>query len=542
MKLLSLYAPGFSLTAASALKANKTPAAYMSWFISGAERPAKTTVSLVSADLIAAACITFVFYLQLLAGIGLIVLHFTLGFTGGLALGAALILGLPFMVVLLTPLAVAAAKGIQAIFRPKALAKALLCNVLEAQVRKLRSKNNFTIIAVVGSVGKTSTKLATAELLKKVGARVRYQEGNYNDRLTVPLVVFGKTLPGLFNIPAWIKILVANNRALRRAYPYDVVVLELGTDGPGQIKQFSYLEPELAIVTAITPEHMEYFKTLDAVAAEELAVAAYADQLLINVADVPGKYLPKLPFMSYGGAHTDHGYSAVGKNLSLHGQELAAYYGGKKLFTRNIAFAGEHGGRIALAAIACADMLEYPHDKIANGLADLKPFAGRMRLFDGIKNTTIIDDTYNASPEAVSAALAVLSAESTATQRIAVLGSMNELGKTSKKAHEEIGKSIDPAKIDLVVTIGKEAEKYLAPAATAARNSVVSFVNPHEAGEYVREYATEGAAILFKGSQNGVFAEEAIKPLLRNKADAKKLVRQSAGWMKKKRKQFKLPL
>ena len=95
--------------------------------------------------------------------------------------------------------------------------------------------------------------------------RVRYQVGNYNDRLTVPLVIFGKSLPGLLNISAWFKILSENKKLIKADFPFDVVVVELGTDGPGQLNDFAYLQPDISVVTSVAPEHMEFFKTLDAV-------------------------------------------------------------------------------------------------------------------------------------------------------------------------------------------------------------------------------------------------------------------------------------
>jgi UDP-N-acetylmuramoyl-tripeptide--D-alanyl-D-alanine ligase len=177
--------------------------------------------------------------------------------------------------------------------------KGLLCTILESQVRRLRARHDFKVVAVAGSVGKTSTKLAIAHSLE-VSRRVIYQTGNYNDRLTVPLVLFGRQLPGLFNLPAWIKIIIENERTIRLPRFYDIAVLEIGTDGPGQIKEFSYLQPDISVVTAVTEEHMEYFKTLDAVAAEELKVCDFSKQVLINADDTPAKYLEGRNVLTYG--------------------------------------------------------------------------------------------------------------------------------------------------------------------------------------------------------------------------------------------------
>jgi UDP-N-acetylmuramoyl-tripeptide--D-alanyl-D-alanine ligase len=160
-----------------------------------------------------------------------------------------------------------------------------------------------------------------------------------------------------------------------------------------------------------------------------------------------------------------------------------------------------------------------------------------MQILPGVKGSTIIDDSYNASPAAVEAALDVLYAAK-APQRIAILGNMNELGDYSQEAHEEVGRYCQPDKLDLVVTIGADAEKYLVPAAREAGCRVEAFSSPYDAGRKVLSEMKTGAVVLAEGSQNRVFAEESLKILLDNPEDAKKLVRQSDYWMKIKRGQF----
>ena len=164
-----------------------------------------------------------------------------------------------------------------------------------------------------------------------------------------------------------------------------------------------------------------------------------------------------------------------------------------------------------------------------------------MQLLRGLENSTIIDDTYNASPLAVQAALTALMATE-ASQRIAILGSMNELGKTSAQAHEKIGSLCDSAKLDWVITIGEEAEKHLAPAALKNGCQVRSFLSPYQAGGFVHSILKPRAVILAKGSQNGVYAEEAVKVLLHSTEDEEKLVRQTPAWLKKKDDQFDRPV
>lgn len=421
------------------------------------------------------------------------------------------------------------------VLRAKPIGKSLLCNLLEKQVVQLRQKHQFALVAVAGSVGKTSTKLAIADALG-VARRVQYQTGNYNDRLTVPLIFFGHAEPGIYNVFAWAKIMLANRRMIKQDYPYDIVVVEIGTDAPGQMAKFAYLQPELGVVTSIAPEHMENFADVAAVADEELAVFDYCQRLLVNTEDVAPEYLTNREYVSYGGSDATYALKATNTSDRLGSQRVTFNLAGRKV-SESIDMVGLQGAKIALAAAAVASELALSEDDVTLALKHLRPFAGRMQILMGIQKSTIIDDTYNASPLAVKAGLDVLYATPT-KQRIALLGNMNELGEHSQKAHLDIGDYCDPAKLHSVVTLGGDANKYLAEAARAKGCEVKECISPYEAGEYIASVLQSGAVVLAEGSQNGVFAEEAIKPLLQNKSDEMKLVRQSDYWMKIKAKQF----
>ncbi len=156
----------------------------------------------------------------------------------------------------------------------------------------------------------------------------------------------------------------------------------------------------------------------------------------------------------------------------------------------------------------------------------------------GKKQSLIIDDTYNASPEAVIAALDTLY-ELPAKQKIALMGQMNELGKHSRTLHEEVGKHCDPKHLDLVVTLGRDANTYLAAAAEKRGCKVMRCPSPYHAADVIRPLLKKDTVILAKGSQNGVYAEEAVKALLADHRDVKKLVRQSRQWLKVKEQQFR---
>jgi UDP-N-acetylmuramyl pentapeptide synthase len=468
---------------------------------------------------------------QLTVGLSLLYAGFQYGLTGGTYFGAALAVSYPlvwahvlFILALVWNLA-----------HPKRYGKALLCQVLERQVRQLRARNDFTLVAVAGSVGKTSTKLAIARVLAQ-SKRVRYQEGNYNDRVTVPLVLFNARQPGLYNVWAWFRIYRKNRRKLREPYPFDIAVVELGTDGAGQMKDFAYLRPDITVLTAISEEHIEQFKSLEAVAQEELTVFDYSKQVLVNTDDVAAEYLTSYSYESYGLENKPAYHAKLTGKPTMKGQKVTLSLGGKKLTLQSQYF-GAQGAKIVLAAAALASMMQVDTKAIKSGAASLQPFAGRLQMLKGVQNSTLLDDTYNASPLAVKAALDVLYSMDS-PQRVAILGSMNVLGVVSSEAHKSIGQYCDPKKLKLVVTIGADAKKYLAPAAKKAGCKVKSFTSPIEAGKYVKKQLKKRAIVLAKGSQNRVFAEEALKPLLADSTDTARLVRQSGYWMKIKRSQF----
>ncbi|MBX4197607.1 UDP-N-acetylmuramoyl-tripeptide--D-alanyl-D-alanine ligase [Candidatus Saccharibacteria bacterium] len=416
----------------------------------------------------------------------------------------------------------------------KKLARRAVAAILGYQVRRLCKKNQIKVIGVVGSIGKTSTKLAIASVLK-AEFRVQYQTGNYNDLVSVPLVFFGGELPSLFSPMAWLAVFRRNQTVLRQLYPYDVVVLELGSDAPGQISQFKkFLKLEIGVVTAITPEHMAFFGSLDEVAKEELAIDQFSSLVLANKDLCDDKYLkPMGEHLTYGmGSGADYKLEASNGRISVSS-------GGQQLLYITDDDLSKPELYSMLAAVSVAYKLGMQPETIEKGLKNIKPVNGRMQKLAGINSSIIIDDSYNSSPEAVKMALDALY-KSSATQKIALLGSMNELGAYSETAHTEIGTYCDPVQLDSVVTIGKDANQYLAKAAELKGCKVHRFDSPYQAGEFIKSVIKPKAAVLVKGSQNGVFAEEAIKPLLANPDDQSKLVRQSAEWLKIKEQAFKV--
>lgn len=419
----------------------------------------------------------------------------------------------------------------------KQIARSLIILILGWQVRRLRRKHRFVIVAVAGSIGKTSTKFAIAQVLGSK-LRVRFQEGNYNDLVSVPLVFFGQPMPSLFNPLAWATVLFRCEQQIHRRYPYDVVVVEVGTDGPGQIAAFKrYLHADLAVVTAIAPEHMEYFADLDAVAKEELSIMQFSKQLLINTDLAAEEYVQLIPEGHTYSLRAPADYTISSFAFQADGVSFELDKEGHPLLQATHTGISEPHLYSLTAAVAVADIFGFTAQEIIQGLEHVRPVAGRMQRLEGVNGSVIIDDTYNASPEAVKAALETLY-RIAAPQKIALLGNMNELGPYSEAAHREIGAWCDPTQLNEVITLGPDANLHTAAAAEEKGCTVTRCNTPYEAGSRLQEIIVDGTVILAKGSQNGVYAEEAIKLILANPADSSKLVRQSEAWLKKKARNF----
>lgn len=421
----------------------------------------------------------------------------------------------------------------------KKTGKKILVRLLGWQVRRLANKNHtLKIIAVSGSVGKTSTKLAIAHVLSDK-VKVQYQKGNYNDALSVPLVFFGHKMPRIWNIPVWLKIIIKNEWLIHDGYPYDVAVVELGTDKPGDLSDFGrYLNPDITVVTSITEEHMEFFDNLEAVAKEELVPIGYSKKIFINISEIDAEFVPKAKnIFTYGTTKKAQNTAAAGRLDNALNRIVSVALKDKNSFTFKLPSPSKNQAMSALAAATVANELGFSVQSIKESLESLQMVPGRTQLLRGIHSSWLLDDTYNATLASMLSALELLY-EIDAYERIAILGSMNELGSFSQEAHKEVGSFCNPKKLSLVITIGHDAYHYLAPAAESAGCRVERFLDPVAAGQCAAENIKKNTVVLAKGSQNGIFAEEALKLLLAKEKDKTMLVRQSRAWIRIKRRQF----
>lgn len=411
---------------------------------------------------------------------------------------------------------------------------------LERYVRKYFKKHHPTLIAVVGSVGKTTTKTAIGTVLSSQ-FRIQLEPDNHNSPLSVPLAIMGVKYPPIelvHSVGTWRRVFKAMKKRVKAPQGVDVIIQELGTDHPGDLATYQkYLKPDITVVTSVSPEHMENFPGgLAEVAQEELSITAYSGLTIVNHDDVDGsfaQYAKTSNLTDYGINGGEYRIEVTGGS-PLQGYQVNLYAPGlHQPIATTLHLLGNHMLKAACAAFAVGMRLGMAPSAIAEQLTQLRPVAGRMNPLPGRKGSVLIDDTYNSSPVAAIAALQTLY-QIEAPQRIAILGTMNELGNYTAAAHQQVGQYCDPMLLDWVITIGDMAGQYLAPMARKMGCQVRTFNDPLSAGTFASQVLKENAAVLIKGSQNKVFAEEATKVLLRDTNDKDKLVRQDDYWLKRK--------
>lgn len=406
---------------------------------------------------------------------------------------------------------------------------------LETYVRLYFKKHpEVKLIVVAGSLGKTSTKIAIATLLVDQ-MRVRLHEEGRSDPLTTPLGVLGIEYPERDTIFSWMRVLNAARQRVRRPTDVDVIIQELNTTEPGMMAHYgTYLLPDIAVVTAVTSERIDAFHTIETIAQEELTVTQFSKLSIINRDDIDGRhasYITNGNLTTYGTSGAAE-YSFITEDFSPEKGHVGLLVApdAQQPLSATIHAIGEHNLRPAIAAAAVGFKLGMNAATIISGLSRVRPLTGRMNILRGVQETLLIDDTYSSSPLSASSALKTLYSFQ-APQRIAVFGSMNNLGVDSENEHTTLGKLCDPNIVSWVIVVGNDAARYLAPAAKAQGCQVMVCATALDAGAFVHKVLEKGAVILFSGSETGVYCEEALKIVLHSQDDEKELVRQSAKWL-----------
>lgn len=390
---------------------------------------------------------------------------------------------------------------------------------LTVAARAILDRHRPFVVAVSGSVGKTSTKDAVSCVLqswKQTGAGLE----NQNDELGVPLSIVGRRPSGR-NPLGWLATLQHARRVLDRpegSYP-DCLVLELGGCHGGDVEDLMGLTaPEIGVLTAVEATHLETYGSLEAIEVEEGKVVTMlpASGVGILTHDNAGGRralaLASCRIVSYGfdDAADLRGRDAVS---SIDWDRLA---GSVTLEVqcenerRELTIAGavgRHSCYAPLAALAVGRAVGIPFEQAIHALGGYAMPAGRMGCLAGVRGSMIVDDSYNSSPAAALLALdtlASLSPRTAAGERIAVLGPMTELGPGSRVAHEEVGRHAAALGIDRIVTVGEEA-RAIADGARRAGMPVARIVessDPEDVSKRMGERLRPGDIVLVKGSQH----------------------------------------
>ncbi|HMQ01811.1 MAG TPA: UDP-N-acetylmuramoyl-tripeptide--D-alanyl-D-alanine ligase [Candidatus Doudnabacteria bacterium] len=416
--------------------------------------------------------------------------------------------------------------------------KKFITKQLANLARQLIKKHQPKIIGITGSVGKTSTRNAihavvSTAFLARRGAK------NLNNEIGLPLAIIGADSPGRSWF-GWLKVFALGYWQLWFGSFPAVLILEMGVDKPGDMDYLlSIARPDIAVITGIGVAHYEFFGSAEAVAQEKgkLALAVPSNGAVILNFDNPTAYQLRQEIsakvIGYGfNQHSDVRLEIIAERFMVPAQsELVAHTSTQELSVQLPAVGVPHM-MSAGAAICVGLFLGLPIEKIQRGLSSYKPVAGRLNLLSGIKRTLIIDDTYNASPDSVKEALEIL-ARFPHQHKVAVLGSMLELGELTKASHLEAGKYVVAAKVEKLITVG-ESGLLIAHGAREAgfpAERIVSFADSRQAANHVRDGLQEGSAILVKGSQ-GVRMERIVKELLANPMSAARvLTRQYGKWL-----------
>jgi len=426
--------------------------------------------------------------------------------------------------------------------------KKILQRTLFILAKAILNKYQPKVIGITGSVGKSSAKEAVFAVLKN-NFRVRQNIKNYNNEIGLPLSIIGEQSPG-GSLKGWLKLFLSALKLIvadSKDYP-EILILEMGIDRPGDMDYLTGLaSADIGIITNIGSAHLEFFKTIEKVAKEKAALVTKLKPGGWGVLNIDNERVAGLK-NSVNGRFLTFGFSseamvrALEMNLSykrdlISGLSFKLSYNGAvvPVFLPNVL--AEYLVYAALTAASVAIILEMNLIDIANNLQDFVPPLGRMHLLPGANGSQLIDDTYNASPEAVVAAIKVLGKINPPAGRsgvkIAVLGDMLELGDYEKRGHEEVGRAIINNKIDQLVIVGERAKIIGRTAGSAGMKNIKNFDSSIEAGDYLLQQVKPGDLLLIKGSQ-GMRMERAVKILLAQPELAPSLlVRQDEAWLRK---------
>lgn len=349
---------------------------------------------------------------------------------------------------------------------------------LQELARSYRSSLDLKVIGITGSSGKTSTKDLTRAVLSQKFSVVA-TKGNLNNHIGVPLSI------------------------LSAEAEHEVGIFEMGMNQPGEIEVLAEIaQPNVGIITNIGTAHIEHMKTRDAIAKEKgmLVEAVPAGGVVVLPAnDDFGDSLRERSRAEVITAGIDNGdVRASDIRMDDDGCRFRLSYEGDEI-EASLPVVGEHMVANATLAAAAGLKLGLTLEQIAAGLANAELTSGRLQR-KTVAGLTFLDDSYNANPESMRAALKTLAKLPVSGRRIAVLGLMAELGEHREDEHRKLGAAVAENGIDILSGIGEEG----AFLAEGAQNEAETHIFDDHAGiaEFLRANARPDDLILLKGSRS----------------------------------------
>lgn len=336
-----------------------------------------------------------------------------------------------------------------------------------------REKYNIPVVAITGSVGKTTTKDIVAKVVSKKYKTLK-TEGNYNNHIGVPLTIL-------------------------RLEDHEALVVEMGMNHFGEISVLTNIvKPTVAVITNIGTSHIGILGSRENILKAKLEILEglmpEGKIIINNDNDLLHEWNKKeQKTITYG---IENKSDIKAENTKVSATE-STYNIGEYIV--KVPVSGTHFIYNSLCAIAVGKTLDIKMEKIIEGIGELELTKKRMETKE-INGCTIINDAYNASYESMKYALEYLR-NIKGERKIAVLGDMLELGDFSKELHENVGKEVEA---DILITVGEAAKNI---ASTAKTKEIYSFNNNQEAANTLKKLMKKGDAILFKASNGMKFGE-----------------------------------
>ena len=355
-----------------------------------------------------------------------------------------------------------------------------------------KSKFKIPVVGVTGSVGKTTTKEIIASVLSQ-SMNVLKTQGNYNGQLGLPLTIFN-----------------LNSK-------HEIAIFEMGISKFGEMDRLAEIaDVDIAVITNIGLSHVENFKSIENTCNEKMKIINKESGIFYLNGDSPLLFEVKNKEnknIVYFGLNGNYAYRCE----DVYSNNNTTYF---TLVTDDFKEAmelpclGIHNVYNALAAIAIAQRLGMHIEDIKQGLLNFKNIAMRQQILKLENAVTLIDDSYNASPDSVRSSVGVLKNLESSGKNIVVMADMLELGKDSPKIHFDIGKYIALENVDVLITIGEMA-KFMADGAKSFSKEITTIhcSNNQDAFQKLKNILSEGDKILVKGSR-GMRTDEIVKMLM----------------------------